>query len=90
MPIFEYECLECHEVFERLERSADPQASCPVCGTESVQRRVSLCAVSSEGIREANLSAAHRSAAAKREDKHRSEHALQHDHFGDTAKPEGD
>ena len=84
MPIFEYECLECEQQFEHLERAGSPQAACPSCGAEQVQRLVSLCAVSSESSRAANLSAAHHRAATRREEKQRSEHAQHHDHFGDT------
>ena len=85
MPIFEYECLECEQQFEHLERSGSPLAACPSCGAGHVQRLVSLCAVSSESSRAANLSAAHRRSAAKRQEKQRSEHTEHHDHFGDTA-----
>jgi putative FmdB family regulatory protein len=83
MPIFEYECLDCEQDFEHLQRTVGSVAVCPSCGTEKVRRRVSLCAVSSESSRAANLSAAHVRAAAKRHDKQRSEHASQHSHFGD-------
>jgi len=85
MPIFEYECLACEQQFEHLERANSPQAACPSCGTERVQRLVSLCAVSSESSRASNLSAAHQRAASKRQDKQRSEHMQHHDHFGDSA-----
>lgn len=88
MPIFEYECLACSQQFEHLHRTAGPQAVCPSCGTANVQLLVSLCAVSSEASRAANLSAAHRRAAARRHEKQHSEHAQHHDHFGDAAKPE--
>ncbi len=83
MPIFEYECLECEEHFEHLQRATGPDASCPACGTGRVERAISLCAVSSDSRRAANLSAAHHRAAGKRQDKHRSEHAQNHEHFGD-------
>jgi putative FmdB family regulatory protein len=83
MPIFEYECLECEQQFELLERTGSSPAVCPSCGADHVQRRVSLCAVSSEFSRAANLSAAHRRAATRRQDKQRSEHSQHHDHFGD-------
>ena len=85
MPIFEYECLECEQRFEYLNRNADSQAACPQCGTNQVQRLVSLCAVSSEASRSANLKVAHQRAANRRQDKQRSEHASGHDHFGDAA-----
>ena len=85
MPIFEYECLECEQQFEHLERAGSAPVACPSCGAEQVKRLVSLCAVSSEASRAANLSAAHQRAAAKRQEKQRSEHAQHHDHFGDGA-----
>jgi len=85
MPIFEYECVECEQPFEYWHRNADSQAVCPLCGTNQVQRLVSLCAVSSEASRSANLKAAHQRAANRRQDKQRSEHASGHDHFGDAA-----
>jgi len=50
-----------------------------------VQRLVSICAVSSQSSRAANLSAAHQRAASRRQEKQRSEHAQHHDHFGDAA-----
>ena len=84
MPIFEYECVGCKQEFEYLVRSGAPSAICPSCGSEHVQRRVSLCAVSSDGSRAANLSAAHHRAATRRQDKQRSEHAEHHSHFGDS------
>jgi putative FmdB family regulatory protein len=85
MPIFEYECLKCEQQFEHLERASSPKAACPSCGADQVQRLVSLCAVSSESSRAASLSTAHQRAAAKRQEKQRSEHTLHHDHFGDAA-----
>ena len=85
MPIFEYECLECEQSFEHLERASSPGVACPSCGAQQVKRLVSLCAVSSEASRAANLSAAHQRAATRRQEKQRSEHAQHHDHFGDGA-----
>ncbi len=85
MPIFEYECNECEQPFEHLQRAGGPVAACPACGTANVRQLVSLCAVSSETRRATNLKAAHQRAATKRQDKQRSEHASHHDHFGDAA-----
>ena len=84
MPIFEYKCLECEYEFEHLLRAVGAEATCPACSARDVMRLVSLCAVSSESSRAANLSAAHQRAAGKRQEKQRSEHAQHHDHFGDT------
>ncbi len=88
MPIFEYDCLECGQQFEHLQRTADAQVSCPFCGRSNLQRLVSLCGVSSEAGRAANLSAAHQRAADKRFERQRSEHAQHHEHFGDAAHKE--
>jgi len=35
MPIYEYECQQCHSRFERLENiTKEPLKICPVCGGE--------------------------------------------------------
>lgn len=43
MPIFEYECKECHGSFELLIRS-DTKVACPACASERVARKLSLFA----------------------------------------------
>jgi putative FmdB family regulatory protein len=86
MPIFEYACRDCGAEFEHLLRGAASQVTCPSCGRENLQRLVSLCGVSSEESRTANLSAAHQRAAKKRYDRQRSEHAQHHEHFGDSTQ----
>ena len=83
MPIFEYDCLECGEQFEHLQRKADNSVHCPACGKDRLRRLVSLSSVSSEARSAANLRSAHQRAAAKRHDKQRSEHVQHHEHFGD-------
>jgi len=94
MPIFEFACRQCGHKFERLVLRTSPAAECPVCGQGDLEQLVSLCAVSSESSKEANLSAAHRKAAAVRQDRQRSSHEQLHEHFEDrttastTAKPE--
>ena len=44
MPIYEYRCEECDEVFELLVRSLSQQAepACPQCGSHKVKRVISL------------------------------------------------
>jgi putative FmdB family regulatory protein len=90
MPIFEYQCLECDHRFEHLQRTGDTRVACPICEAENVERLVSLCSVSSEVSRAANLTAAHQRAAQRRGEKQRGEHKHHHDHFEDAAKPKGD
>ena len=61
MPIFEFECASCGNKFEELvlpwlENTAAMPA-CPACKGQDVQRVLSICAVSSESTRGANLRA---------------------------------
>lgn len=42
MPIYEYECQDCHHHFERIEKFSDvPLSECPKCHQASVSRLVS-------------------------------------------------
>jgi len=41
MPIYEFECSACGDVFDRLQKLSDPDPSeCPACGKPDVRRRV--------------------------------------------------
>ena len=41
MPIYEFECLNCSERFDRLQKLSDPDPdSCPNCGATGVRRRL--------------------------------------------------
>ncbi len=44
MPLYEYRCPKCGELFEKLVRAseADRSVCCPKCGEEGAERRVSL------------------------------------------------
>lgn len=58
MPIHEYTCHACGQHFEHLLLSSRPEThevSCPQCQSRDVARMLSAFAVSSEGIRDANL-----------------------------------
>ncbi len=48
MPIFEYQCEECQEIFESLQlsRSTEEDTECPRCGSEATERIVSTFATS--------------------------------------------
>ena len=83
MPLFEYECRQCGHRFEYLLLHSSPAAKCPKCQQSDLEQLISLCAVSSEATSQANLSAAHRKAAAVRRDKQRQDHTHLHDHFED-------
>lgn len=42
MPIYEFECAACGNVFDRLQKLSDPDpADCPQCGKPQVKRRLS-------------------------------------------------
>jgi putative FmdB family regulatory protein len=41
MPIYEFECPDCGERFERLQKLSDPDPTdCPTCGKPHVKRRL--------------------------------------------------
>ena len=41
MPIYEFECPACGEVFDRLQKLSDPDPeACPHCGKSGVRRRL--------------------------------------------------
>jgi len=83
MPIYEYQCRTCGHQFEYLVLRTSPAAECPACQAQELDQLISLSAVSSDTIREANLSAAHKKAATVRTDKQKSEHKDLHEHFHD-------
>ena len=59
MPIYEYQCRSCDEVFELLVRSGDV-ASCPSCHGQDLERLLSSFAVNSNERSHATLQAARR------------------------------
>jgi putative FmdB family regulatory protein len=51
MPIYEYQCLECGEKFEKLVRSASLSAGakCPKCGGRKVEKLLSAFGFQTSG-----------------------------------------
>lgn len=51
MPIYEYRCRDCSNVFARLQKvGADAKAiACPACGSTDVEREVSVFSGGSKG-----------------------------------------
>lgn len=47
MPIYEYQCLECGEKFDKLVRSTSslPRIECPKCGGKKVKKLLSVFGV---------------------------------------------
>ena len=68
MPLYEFRCNACGVEFEVLVRGNAPQ-TCPSCESGDVKRKVSLFAVSSDAIREANLSGARQTASRTAKDR---------------------
>ena len=57
MPIYEYLCQGCGERVEVLVRGSEAPA-CPACGSDSLERVLSLPRIQSTGTRERALAAA--------------------------------
>jgi putative FmdB family regulatory protein len=51
MPIFEFECLECGAVFEKLVRTtnSEPEVACPRCGARELEEKLSTFASPAKG-----------------------------------------
>ena len=51
MPMYEYGCKSCNGTFTKLRRmdQSDNDISCPTCGTEEIQRKLSVFASFSKG-----------------------------------------
>lgn len=79
MPLYEFECLECHSRFEALVRDSSRQ-TCPACRSGNLQRILSLFSVSSEGTRQASLAKARQAQSKVRKDKAVAEHEEAHHH----------
>jgi putative FmdB family regulatory protein len=83
MPIYEYECVQCGHRFEQLVLKSTPAPECPSCQKTDLKQLVSLCAMSSEAIRDANFSSAQKKASARYKEKQHAEHEHLHEHFED-------
>ena len=49
MPIYEYECCNCCECFEKLVFRSDEAVSCPKCESSNVHKMMSVCGFKSGG-----------------------------------------
>ena len=59
MPVYEYKCLGCGNQFELLILKAAQTVACPACQSESIERVLSMFAVSSEASRQASTAKAY-------------------------------
>jgi len=46
MPLYEFHCEACNKTFEKLLKSQDTEAQCPICGAKA-KKAVSVFAASS-------------------------------------------
>jgi putative FmdB family regulatory protein len=60
MPLFEYKCLACGELFEMLVLKTSQSIVCPSRSADSIERLISMFAVSSESSRQASTAAAYK------------------------------
>ena len=60
MPLYEYKCTGCGNQFELLVRLKAETVACPACGSDAVERVVSMFAVNSESTRQASTAAAYK------------------------------
>ena len=51
MPIFEFECLDCHTEFEKLVRraGATSEVACPVCDSRNLEEKISAFSAAVRG-----------------------------------------
>lgn len=59
MPLYEFDCPDCHTPFDKLVRSASAVAevTCPTCGSGRVKKKLSTIAARPTGGDGASLSA---------------------------------
>jgi putative FmdB family regulatory protein len=81
VPIFEYECRACGRDFELLVRTGDVPA-CPSCASQDLEKLLSLSAISSAGIRKANIAKARQANKAIQKDKAMAEMDEIREHYG--------
>ena len=60
MPLYEYKCTGCGHQFELLILKASQPVACPECAGKSVERLLSMFAVSSDASRQASTASAYK------------------------------
>ena len=68
MPLYDYACSDCGEVFEALVLK-NSQVSCPKCQGQKLEQLISLFAADSESTRQSNIKKARAISAKVQRDK---------------------
>ena len=79
MPLYDYECLDCGELFETLVRGSNLPV-CPNCQGQNLEQMLSMFSVNSEASRQMNLKSARRQNAKVQLDKAIADHEEVHRH----------
>ena len=82
MPLFEYRCQTCDSHFELLIR-AGVSPACPSCGGTSLEKELSMFAVSSDGTQMRNRQTLGAQERAKAADVRKERAHFRHDHHDD-------
>jgi putative FmdB family regulatory protein len=69
VPLYDYACQDCGEVFEALVLHNSPPAACPRCQGQNLKQQISMFAVDSEATRQSNLAAGRKKYAKVQKDK---------------------
>ncbi len=67
MPLYDFKCKDCGHQFEALVLKTEP--SCPACHSGNLDQQISMFAVDSAGIRQANIASARKANSKVARDK---------------------
>ena len=60
MPLYEFDCEDCHQPFDKFVRNINTvnEATCPLCGSDHVTKKISSFAARSSGENSFSVSSA--------------------------------
>jgi putative FmdB family regulatory protein len=82
MPLHDFRCRGCGQLFEALVRTGTTPM-CPSCGSADLEQLLSSFAVSSDSLRKSHLTTARQKAEKARETKLHADHDYMHKHMTD-------
>ena len=65
MPLYDFSCHACGQQFEALVRRPDTKPACPSCGSDDLERLLSMPAIKSDATRSLAMRAARKRDAAQ-------------------------